>query len=99
MKVRKYIVLASICASSISTITSCKKSSFDELYRNPSKVNEVSVEKQFTGITYAYRDLVVPSYWNYFVIMRSTAIRYVQATGWINETNQLAPGGASIQDR
>lgn len=99
MKINKYIMLAGLCAAGIATITSCKKSSFDELYRDPGKISEVSADKQFAGITYAYRELVVPSYWNYFVIMRSTAIRYVQATGWANENNQLIPGGASIQDR
>ena len=99
MKINKHILLVGLCVAGISSITSCKKSSFEDYYRDPSKVGSVSIEKQFTGITYAYRELVVPSYWNYFVIMRSTAIRYTQATGWANETNQLAPGGASIQDR
>jgi hypothetical protein len=99
MKINKYILLAGLCAAGITTITSCKKSSFDELYRDPGKISEVSPDKQFAGIIYAYRELVVPSYWNYFVIMRSTSIRYVQATGWANENNQLIPGGASIQDR
>lgn len=88
-----------LTTASLVSITSCKKSSFEENYRDPSKVNETTVEKQFTGMTYAFRELIVPSYWNYFVILRSTAIRNVQATGWANEANQLTPGGASIQDR
>lgn len=93
------MLLFGLCSSSMLSITSCKKSSFEELYTDPGKVGESTVEKQFTGITYAYRELIVPSYWNYFVILRSSAIRYVQATGWANETNQLNPGGASVQDR
>ncbi|MDF2516690.1 MAG: Susd and RagB outer rane lipoprotein [Sphingobacterium sp.] len=99
MKINKYFIVAGLCTASITSIISCKKSSFDEFYRDPSKIKEVSADKQLTGITYAFRELVVPSYWNYFVIMRSTTIRYVQATGWANESNQLIPGGASIQDR
>jgi len=93
------MLLFGLCSSSMLAITSCKKSSFEELYTDPGKVGESTVEKQFAGITYAYRELIVPSYWNYFVILRSSAIRYVQATGWANETNQLNPGGASVQDR
>ncbi|WET70297.1 SusD/RagB family nutrient-binding outer membrane lipoprotein [Sphingobacterium sp.] len=99
MKIKKHILLAGLCAAGITAITSCSKSSFDELYRDPGKISEVSADKQFAGITYSYRELVVPSYWNYFVILRSTANRYVQATGWANENNQLIPGGASTQDR
>lgn len=82
-----------------SAAISCKKSSFDDNYRDPSKVVSTTVEKQFTGIIYANKDLCVPSYDNYFVILRTTAIRYVQATGWANEINQYVTGAAAIGDR
>lgn len=84
---------------SLSVITSCTKESFDNFYRDPSKVTETTIDKQFSGIIYAYRELVVPSYWNYFVILRTTANRYLQATGWANEANQLMPGAAAVSDR
>jgi len=64
MKIKKHILLAGLCAAGITAITSCSKSSFDELYRDPGKISEVSADKQFAGITYSYRELVVPSYWN-----------------------------------
>lgn len=99
MKFTKYFMLACLCTTGITSITSCKKSDFADNFKDPGKLSSSTVEKQYTGITYSFRELVVPSYWNYFVILRSTAIRNVQATGWANETNQLAPGGASIQDR
>lgn len=96
---KKYFLLLGLFTASLSTITSCKKSSFDEFYRDPSNVIETSVEKQFAGMLYSYRELVIPSYWNYFVILRTTANRYIQATGWANEANQLTPGAAAISDR
>jgi tetratricopeptide (TPR) repeat protein len=99
MKLNKFIMIMSLTTTSLFSITSCDKSSFEERYSDPGKISSTTVEKQFSGITYSFRELIVPSYWNYFVILRSTAIRYVQATAWANETNQLTPGGASIQDR
>jgi len=97
MKNLKIFIALLVGASTV--VTSCKQEAFDEYYRDPSKVTETTIDKQFTGIIFAYRELVVPSYWNYFVILRSTANRYIQVTGWANESNQLVPGGASIQDR
>src|SRR5690606_14506156 len=79
--------------------SSCQKSSFDEFYRDPSKVTEVTVEKQFTGMIYSYRQLIVPEYRNLFVTLRPTIFRYLHITGWINEPNNLLPGGAAIEDR
>ncbi|MGG5902028.1 SusD/RagB family nutrient-binding outer membrane lipoprotein [Sphingobacterium daejeonense] len=99
MKLNKYFLLVGLASLSLSTFNSCKKEDFSDYYTDPGKIDESIIEKQFTGITYAYRELIMPSYWNYFVILRSTANRYIQATGWANETNQLTPGGASIQDR
>jgi tetratricopeptide (TPR) repeat protein len=42
---------------------------------------------------------VLPAYWNYFVVLRTTVNRYSQAVGWINSTAQYVPGAASINDR
>jgi len=95
---KKYIIAFGFL-SAIVSVTSCKKSAFEEFYRDPSKVSSTTIDKQFAGLFYNNRDLVVPSYGNYFVIMRNTTIRYLQATGWANESNQLTPGGASIGDR
>jgi len=79
--------------------TSCKKSSFDEVYRDPSEVTEVTVERQFTGMIYSYRQLIVPEYRNLFVTLRPTIFRYLHISGWFNEPNHLVPGGAAIEDR
>ncbi len=96
---KKYLIILGLFTVSSTIITSCKKSDFDDFYRDPSKVTEVTVDKQFAGMLYSYRELVVPSYWNYFVILRTTANRYLQATGWANEANQLNPGAAAVSDR
>lgn len=92
-------MLAGLCAASLTTITSCKKESFDEVYRDPSKVTTTSIEKQFSGLQYTFRELVIPTYRNYFVTLAPTIHRYTQVIGWVNSENQLNPGAAAIIDR
>ena len=97
---KKIFIIIGLVSTSLATfLTSCKKESFDEFYRDPSTTTETTIDKQFAGITYDFRELIYPSYWNYFVILRTTANRYVQAVGWQNEPNQLLPGAAAVQDR
>lgn len=86
----------------------CSKQDFEEVYADPSKVSQTSVEKQFAG-TLAYlaranhdkgqHSYIIPSYWNYFVVLRTTIHRYTQALGWENADNQYVPGIAAIADR
>lgn len=87
--------------------TACKKSDFADSYTDPSKVAEATVERQFAGVITSYtwtntdkgqHGYIVPQYWNYFVILRGTLLRYVQATGWANDNNQYVPGAASVGD-
>ena len=80
-------------------LTACKKSDFADAYADPSKISTTTVEKQFAGFLVTNREYVLPSYWNYFVIMRTTLTHYTQAVGWINGIAQYVPGAASITDR
>lgn len=79
--------------------TACSKSDFEDSYADPSKISQTTVEKQFTGMMSANREYVLPSYWNYFVVLRTTVNRYIQAVGWVNSNNQYVPGAAGIGDR
>src|SRR5690606_16522027 len=56
-------------------------------------------EKQFAGFLQTNRDYVMPGYWNYFVVLRTTLTRYTQAVGWVNSTAQYVPGAAGIDGR
>lgn len=96
---KKFLFSIGLGAIIATSTVSCSKSSFDDNYRDPNKMTSTNVEKQFEGMIYTSRELVVPSYWNYFVILRTTAFRYVQATGWANEPNQYVTGAAAITDR
>lgn len=78
---------------------SCQKSDFEEAYPDPSKISTSSVEKQFTGFLNANKWYVLPDYWNYFVVLRTTLNRYNQAVGWANGANQYIPGAAGVNDR
>ena len=77
----------------------CKKADFADSYADPSKISETTVEKQFAGFMVTNREYVLPSYWNYFVVLRTTINRYTQAVGWVNSTAQYVPGAAGITDR
>ena len=96
---KRYILIMGLCIASLIYTTSCQKSAFDDYYRDPSKVTEATVERQFTGMIYSYRQLIVPEYGNLFVTLRPTIFRYLRIAGWINEANHLVPGGAAIEDR
>jgi hypothetical protein len=77
----------------------CTKSDFKDSYTDPSKISTTSVEKQFAGFLQSNKDYVLPSYWNYFVVLRTTLTRYTQAVGWVNSNSQYVPGAAGINDR
>ena len=83
----------------MAVFTACTKSDFEESYTDPSKVSVSTVEKQFSGVLAANRWYVLPDYWNYFVVLRTTLTRYTQAVGWVNSSNQYVPGNAGITDR
>ena len=102
----KNILLVTAAVTCIG-FTACKKSDFADSYTDPSKVADATIERQFAGVITSYtwtnpntgqHGYIVPQYWNYFVIMRSTVLRYTQATGWENGNNQYVPGAASVGD-
>lgn len=95
MKIKK-LIFALLLSS---TFVACTMSDFEENYTDPSKVSETSIEKQFSGFVYSNITYVLPSYWNYFVVLRITLNRFNQAVGWENVENQYVPGSAAINDR
>jgi hypothetical protein len=80
-------------------VSSCSQQDFDDAYFRPSGVATSSVEKQFAGFLVANREYVIPSYWNYFVVLRPTVNRWTQVVGWVNAPGQYVPGGGLITDR
>ena len=96
---KRYLIIIGLSIATILCTTTCQKNAFDDYYRNPSTVTEATVERLFSGMIFNYRQLIVPEYRNLFVTLRPTVFRYLHITGWINEANQLLPGGAAIEDR
>lgn len=88
-----------LTAALLLTLSACVNEDFEESYADPSKISTSSVEKQFTGFLTANREYVIPSYWNYFVVLRTTVNRYTQAVGWVNATSQYVPGAGLISNR
>ncbi|WP_231463960.1 SusD/RagB family nutrient-binding outer membrane lipoprotein [Pedobacter sp. Leaf132] len=96
---KKILSNIAITLCSALVITSCKKSEFNDAYRDPSKVTTSSVAKQFAGLIYTNREYVVPSYWNYFVVQRTSVNQYTQAVGWANAIGQYVPPSGGVNDR
>lgn len=94
----KKILVILAMALSVS-YSACKKESFKDSYADPSKISETTVEKSFAGFLASNRWYVLPDYWNYFVVLRTTLPRYNQAVGWVNSPSQYVPGAAGINDR
>jgi hypothetical protein len=92
-------ILFSVAVMSTIGFTACKKKDFADSYANPSSISTSTIEKQFAGMVSTNREYVIPAYWNYFVVLRTTLNRYNQAVGWENVSGQYIPGAASIGDR
>lgn len=100
------ILLVTVAVVAIG-FTACKKKDFADSYADPGKMSTASIDKQFAGTLVSrmwsnsdkgQRGYVVPSYWNYFVILRTTLLHYTQAVGWTNGDNQYIPGATAISD-
>jgi hypothetical protein len=89
-------ILIVIAVAAFSFFTSCQKADFADSYPDPSKISTTNVEKQFAGFMQSNSDYVIPNYWNYFVVLRTTINHYTQAVGWQNSGGQYVPGAASI---
>jgi len=73
---------------------SCSQSDFEDAYRDPSTVTSTNVHKQFAGFMKINFEDVIPSYWNYFTVIRTTSLSYTQAHGFTNMTGRYVPGAA-----
>ena len=76
--------------------TSCKKSDFADSYADPSKISTSTIEKQFAGFLKSNSDYVIPAYYNYFVVLRTSTNRYTNAIGFTNVDKMYVPGDAGI---
>lgn len=77
-------------------LSSCSKDDFSEAYRNPSTVESTTVPKQYAGFMKVNFEDVIPSYWNYFTVLRSTSLTYTQAHGYVNTAGRYVSGAASF---
>jgi len=95
MKSKIYIAFFALVVLSVA----CQKADFESSYADPSKITATTVEKQFTGFLNANKWYVLPDYWNYFVVLRTSLQRWNQAVGWVNSDNQYIPPSAGLGDR
>jgi len=91
------LLYTSLAAASI-LLASCTQNAFEDAYRDPSTVTSTTVPKQFAGFMKINFEDVIPSYWNYFTVIRTTSLNYTQAHGFLNTTGRYIPG-AAVNDR
>jgi len=85
-------------ASAALFLGSCSEDDFADAYRNPETIEVTNVPKQFAGFMKINYEDVIPSYWNYYTVIRSTSLSYTQAHGFTNTTGRYIPG-AAVNDR
>jgi tetratricopeptide (TPR) repeat protein len=83
-------------ASAAIFLGSCSQDDFADAYRDPSKIETTTVPKQFAGFLKVNFEDVIPSYWNYFTVLRSTSLTYTQAHGFANIQGRYIPGAATV---
>lgn len=88
----RYTIFSALLVFSMS----CSKEDFADAYRDPSRIDETTVDKQFTGILMEGQDYIVPNYGNYFVVLRGTLNPWTQSIGWINDPGQYVPGSSGV---
>lgn len=77
---------------------SCSDDDFADAYRNPATVVKTNVPKQFAGFMKINYEDVLPAYWNYFTVIRTTSLSYTQGHGFTNTQGRYIPG-AAVNDR
>ena len=76
--------------------SSCSKDDFADAYTNPSTVETTTVPKQFAGFMKINFEDVIPSYWNYYTVLKSTSLSYTQAHGFVNSSGRYVSGAAPV---
>ena len=89
-------ILKLMLLSLIVVVSSCSKSDFADSYADPSKISVSTIEKQYAGFLKSNSDYVVPAYYNYFVVLRTSTNRYTNAIGFTNVDKMYVPGDAGI---
>jgi hypothetical protein len=77
-------------------LSSCSKDDFADAYTNPSTVKTTTVSKQFAGFMKINFEDVIPSYWNYYTVLRSTSLTYTQGHGFTNTSGRYISGAATV---
>ena len=88
-----------IALTIVVAFSSCSKSDFIDSYNKPNGIGVTTVDKQYAGFLGRNLEYVVPNYWNYFVVYRTTLSHYTQAVGFENAPNQYLPAMSGVDNR
>jgi hypothetical protein len=91
------LIYTSLAAAAL-FLGACSEDDFADAYRDPETVVVTNMPKQFAGFMKINFEDVIPSYWNYYTVIRSTSLSYTQGHGFVNSTGRYIPGPA-VNDR
>jgi hypothetical protein len=91
------LIYTSLAAATL-FLSACSEDDFADAYRDPETVVVTNMPKQFAGFMKINFEDVIPSYWNYYTVIRSTSLSYTQGHGFVNSTGRYIPGPA-VNDR
>jgi len=98
MKKSIYIALVAVASFAL-LFNSCKKGDLETLYPNPGQSSTASVENFLTGVLTSANQVVLPTYWRFFVVEQPTLGHYTQTMGWVNAKDQFIPPAAAMDWR
>ena len=79
-------------------VSACTKKQFADDYKNPLKLSDATVDRQFAGVLSSSLNYTMYHYWDYFVVYQNTLIPWTQTAVTINSNGRYIPGAAAASD-
>ena len=85
-------ISATLAIGALLSLGACSEYDFDSKYEDPSKVNEVSIDRLMTGVFQKVKDYSCYEYNRYFGFDSQFVGKYAQTFGYINSSSMYSPG-------
>lgn len=85
-------ISATLAIGALLSLGACSEYDFDSKYEDPSKVNEVSIDRLMTGVFQKVKDYSCYEYNRYFGFDSQFVGKYAQTFGYVNSSSMYSPG-------
>ncbi len=85
-------ISATLAIGVLLSLGACSEYDFDSKYEDPSKVNEVSIDRLMTGVFQKVKDYSCYEYNRYFGFDSQFVGKYAQTFGYVNSSSMYSPG-------